>query len=79
MNAATMEHTRTAEAPFEAVRRRLLGADGGITHAGNIGYTFGGGGMGVLATRFGMAAGRPAGRVRPDCSRAVRKVNSSGV
>jgi hypothetical protein len=48
-----------AEAPFDAVRRRLLGTDGTITHAGNIGYTFGGGGIGVLARRYGMAASAP--------------------
>ena len=47
----------TADVPFEAVRRRLIGADGSLTHAGNIGYTFGGGGIGVLARRYGMAAG----------------------
>jgi hypothetical protein len=48
-----------AEAPFDAVRRRLLGTDGTITHAGNLGYTFGGGGIGVLARRYGMAASAP--------------------
>ena len=34
----------------------------------------------VLARRYGMAAGRPAGRVNsPDCGRAVRNVNTPGV
>ena len=54
---ATTSSTAATEAPFDAIRRRLLGSERSIQHAGNIGYTFGGGGMGMLATRFGMAAG----------------------
>jgi hypothetical protein len=75
---AATESTRPADAPFAAVRRRLLGTDGSITHVGNIGYTFGGGGMGLLARRFGMAAGGPlrhhahAWRLPADVSRPGR-------
>jgi hypothetical protein len=50
------------EAPFESIARRLMGSAGTITHAGNIGYTFGGGGMGLLARRYGMATVAPAVR-----------------
>lgn len=65
MTTATLSANRPAgdpDAPFEAVSRRLLGADGSITHVGSIGYTFGGGSMGLLARRYGMAAGPPPAR-----------------
>jgi dienelactone hydrolase len=66
MTTAILDPTEAAaEPPFEAARRLLLGDAGSITHVGNIGYTFGGGGMGLLARRYGMAAAGTAIGPRP--------------
>jgi hypothetical protein len=68
MKTGTNEHTATrADAPFESIRLRLVGAEGAVSHVGTqvgnwvygSGSIGGRGSIGLLARRYGMAAGAP--------------------